>query len=198
MFATVHQFRRSLNREIADWGRQLAARPGTGCLGVCTLAQVAGTTGAVVAFWPSRDRADAALTSPPGDWTWLDAKVCRVDFTGSAPGRPRYAQLTWFDGPRREDVAEAELRGGRERIWPAVSKIDGIGDCYVLRGDDLSGLVLGFADSVETIEAAQRTVMSTELLPGEDPAMLPGPDRMDLCHVVFAELPVPAAAGDPR
>jgi hypothetical protein len=38
--------------------------------------------------------------------------------------------------------------------------------------------------SVEALEDAQREVLSSELLPGEDPALLPGPDRVDLYRVM--------------
>ena len=37
-------------------------------------------------------------------------------------------------------------------------------------------------------------IMGTELLPGEDPALLPGPDRVDLHRVLHAALPAPAGA----
>lgn len=201
MYATVHQFRRTLVNEGAGWGRMLAAelqaRPG--CLGACTLAQVAGATGAVVTFWPDHDGAAAAAASPPvNDGTWLDTGVYRVAFTGSAAGEPRFAQATWFDGPRRQELADAELRAGRDRIWPAARQVDGVACCYVLQADDRACLVLGFGGSIETIEAVQKAVMSTELLPGEDAALLPGPDRVDLHHVLYAALPALTAAGEPR
>jgi hypothetical protein len=38
----------------------------------------------------------------------------------------------------------------------------------------------------------QQAIMSTDLLPGEDPALLPGPDRVDLHRVLHAALPAPA------
>jgi hypothetical protein len=198
MYATVHQFRRAFAREDAGWGRMIAAElsAGADCLGACTVAQLAGASGVVVTCWP--DRALAAATPPSSAWTWLGAGVYRVEFTGSAPGEPAVAQLAWFDGPRRAELAEAGLRAGRDRIWPAVRQLAGIGDSYVLRGDDGASLVLGFADRVETIEAAQRAVMGTELLPGEDAALLPGPDRIELHRVVFAGLPAPAMAGGSR
>lgn len=198
MYVTVHQFRRALTRETGDWARAIATglkdRPR--CLGTCTLAQIAGPAGLVVAFWP--DRESTVTAAPSGDWTWLDTGLYRVVLTGSAPGTPKFAQTTWFDGPRRQDVAEADLRAARDRIWPAIRHLDGVGDSYAMQTADRAGLVLGFAESVETIEAAQRTIMSTELLPGEDPALLPGPDRVDIHNVLFADLPAPATAGDPR
>ncbi len=45
---------------------------------------------------------------------------------------------------------------------------------YVLRGSDLSSVVVTLATSVETLDAAQRAVMTTELTPG-GAALLPGP-----------------------
>jgi hypothetical protein len=201
MYATVHQFRRILAREGEGWGRMLAAglhaRPG--CLGACTLAQVAGATGVVVTFWPDHDGATAAAGSPPASgWTWFDTGVYQVAFTGSASGAAKFAQATWFDGPRRRELAEAELRAGRDRIWPVAREIDGVGCCYLLQADDRACLVLGFADRIETIEAVQKAAMGTELLPGEDVALLPGPDRIDLHHVSYAALPALTAAGEQR
>ena len=40
-----------------------------------------------------------------------------------------------------------------------------------------------------TLDAIARAVMSTELLPGEDPALLPGPDRIEIHHVIGYHLP---------
>lgn len=194
MYATVHRFRREPAREEAGWGRTIASEVSTGCLGSCTIAQLAGSVGAVVAFWPDRPVAMA----PGSAWIWLDATVYRVEFTGSAPGEPTVVQATWFDGPRRAELAEAGLRAGRDRIWPAVRGLDGVAGTFALRGEDGAALVLGFADRIETIEAAQRAVLSTELLPGEDPALLPGPDRIEVHRVVFADLPAPVMTGAAR
>jgi len=49
---------------------------------------------------------------------------------------------------------------------------------------------------VETLDAIARAVMSTELMPGEDPALLPGPDRIEIHHVTGYHPPaaVPAAS----
>jgi hypothetical protein len=37
--------------------------------------------------------------------------------------------------------------------------------------------------SAEGLDLVQELVMSSELLPGEDPALLPGPDRVDVYTV---------------
>jgi hypothetical protein len=54
-------------------------------------------------------------------------------------------------------------------------------------------VVFAFATSMDALDASGRTANSTELLPGEDPALLTGPTRYDVCTVVASE-PAPAAA----
>ena len=97
-----------------------------------------------------------------------------------------YAQLTYFDGPRTpEQVAAADF-GARERIQPALSKLGHHFRVFLLRRDDGSEVVVSIADTKDALLDAQKAIMSTELLPGEDPALLPGPDRIDLYPVVAA------------
>jgi hypothetical protein len=180
MYATVHQFR----------GSPGDLRPGA--LGTCVLSQVGGLSGAVVAFWP--DAATAAEVRQPAGTTWLDTGVYQVAEVQAAPTTPHFAQLSWFDGPRTAEQAAAERRAGSERIWPAVRDLDGVGSTYVLTAEDRAMVVVSFAASIEVIETVQRTIMSTELLPGEDAALLPGPDRIDLHRVLLADLPETAVA----
>ncbi|MEV7097196.1 hypothetical protein AB0M80_30510 [Amycolatopsis sp. NPDC051045] len=184
MYATIHQFRGPLGTRD----------PGQGALGACTLTQLGGQTGAVVAFWPDAAGADEAAARRPAGTTWLDTGVYRVADVYSASPAAAYAQLTWFDGPRSADQSAAERRAGRERIWPAVRDIEGVGSTYVLVAEDRSSVIVGFTASLETVEAVQDAIMGTELLPGEDPALLPGSDRVDLHRVLHAALPAPAAA----
>lgn len=94
-----------------------------------------------------------------------------------------YAQLTYFDGPRTPEQVAAHDFAGRERIRPAVSKLGYHFRVYVLRRDDGSQVVVSIADSEQALLDAQKAIMSTELLPGEDPALLPGPDRIELYPV---------------
>ena len=53
----------------------------------------------------------------------------------------------------------------------------------MLQSRDLGAVIITLATSVETLDAAERAAMSTELMPGEDPALLPGPDRIEIHHV---------------
>ncbi|WP_326834107.1 hypothetical protein VSH64_04135 [Amycolatopsis rhabdoformis] len=197
MYATVHQFRRDAATESGDWGRDLTAalHPGPAPLGTCVLGQVAGVLGAAVAFWPdAATAAEAAARTTTGP-TWLDTDVYEVASVESAAGAPRYAQINRFDGPRDEAQVRAEDYAGRERLWPAARQVPGIGPAFVLRAEDGAGLMIGFAESVAAIEAVQRAVMATELLPGEDLALLTGPDRIDLHRVIHEALPTTISGG---
>jgi hypothetical protein len=95
-----------------------------------------------------------------------------------------YAQLTYFDGPRTPEQLAADDFAARERIQPAISKLGHNFRIYVLRRDDGSQVVISIADSEQALLDAGKAIMSTELLPGEDPALLPGPDRIELYPVI--------------
>jgi hypothetical protein len=95
-----------------------------------------------------------------------------------------YAQLTYFDGPRTPGQVAASDFAGRERIQPAVSNLGHRFRVYKLRRDDGSEIILMIADSERDLLDAQKAIMSTELVPGEDPALLPGPDRIELYPVL--------------
>ncbi|MGY6653990.1 hypothetical protein ACXIZN_17620 [Amycolatopsis sp. TRM77291] len=198
MYATVHQFRRSHADESAGWGHALAAElhPGTGSPGTCTLAQVCGLTGLVVALW--RDRGSALAAADRRTPGTFDARVFEVSDVESGSAEPEIAQATWFDRPLTPAQADAARFGGRERIRPAVRGLDGVGGFYVLTAEDRSSLILGFTESIEAMEAVQKTIMSTDLLPGEDPALLPGPDRIDVHRVLHTSLPSLGLVGEPR
>ena len=95
-----------------------------------------------------------------------------------------YAQLTYFDGPCTPEQVAADDFAGRERILPAVSRLGQPIRVYRLQRDDGSRVVVTIADSKQVLLDAQKAIMSTELLPGEDPALLPGPDRIELYPVL--------------
>jgi hypothetical protein len=95
-----------------------------------------------------------------------------------------YAQLTYFDGPRTPEQLAAADFAGQERVLPALSKLGHPFRAYRLRRDDGSEIVMWIADSKQALLDAQKAIMSTELLPGEDPALLPGADRIELYPVI--------------
>jgi hypothetical protein len=202
VFATLHHFRRPVADVSPAWGATLAEElHGTRPIGSCTLAELGGIEGAVVAFWPAEADAAAAVDrrTPDGP-VWLDAVAYRVVEAHAGVDRdrpPRFAQRTCFDGPRSRAQADAAERAGRDRIWPAVRDLPGIVAVHVLRDPQNGVVVLGLTTTVETHEAVQRAVFATELLPGEDPALLTEPDRVHIDRVLRARLPEPAMAGEP-
>lgn len=202
MHATVHFFRRSVAGEAPGWAASLAERlhPGPPA-GFCVLAELGGREGAAVSFWPTRADAErAAGRSIDGGPLPLDVTVSEVvdSRLGTAAGEtPVVAQLTVFDGPRSQAQVDAADRAGRERLWPATRDVPGLVGVHVLRDEGNGMVVVSLATGVEVLEAAQRAVLSTELLPGEDAALLPDPDRVQVHRVLAARLPDTAMAGQP-
>ena len=80
-----------------------------------------------------------------------------------------------------EQIAAAE-RANRERIEPLLNAHPDIRAdlvaTYHLRQEDGGGAVLVLSGSEATLDKAMGLIDSSELLPGEDPALLPGPSRL--------------------
>ena len=180
MYATIHEFRCPSD---ADPGiREVVA----GCLptgaapdGLLALADVTD---------PGRGTAVALWTDEPA----TDGRVYRVtdEMRGRASGRsPLFAQVTWLNGDGDPVRADATERAGQIRSRPAVREIDGIVEVFALRSTDDRIVVVGLGTGREPHQQVQQAIMSTELLPDEDPALLPGYDRIDQARVLFAELP---------
>jgi hypothetical protein len=200
--ATVHFFRRSIAEETPGWAAALADRlhPDPPA-GFCVLAEFGGREGAALSFWPTRADAErAACRRIEGPALPMDVSVYEVvdSQAGTAASDAAVvAQLTVFDGPRSEAQAAAADRAGRERLWPATRDLPGLVGVHVLRDDGNGVVVLSLATGVEVLEAAQRAVLSTELLPGEDPALLGDPDRVQVHRVLAARLPETTMVGRP-
>ncbi len=101
-----------------------------------------------------------------------------------------HAQLTHFDGPRSDELIAASDRAGRERIMPAVLAdrqlaADHVAT-YVLRQPDGAEIVVVITRTEDALDRAREIIMSTQLLPGEDAALLPGPDRVERYAVIHA------------
>lgn len=101
-----------------------------------------------------------------------------------------YARLTYFDGPRSPEMVKASDRAGHERILPALTAQPEVRAAhvatYILRQPDGSEVVVAIAETEEALNRAVETIMSTELLPGEDPALLTDPDRVETYAVAHA------------
>lgn len=94
-----------------------------------------------------------------------------------------YAQLTMFDGPRSPELVAATERAGRERIDPLLDAHPDLQDDlvarYVFAQPDGGSAVLVISRSEQSLDKAIELIMTSELLPGEDPALLPGPSRAE-------------------
>jgi hypothetical protein len=101
-----------------------------------------------------------------------------------------YAQLSYFDGPRSDEAVRASDRAGKERIIPALAAQPEISAAhvatYVLRQPDGGELVVALAETEDALRLSVETILSSELLPGEDPALLTQPDRVEMYTVAHA------------
>jgi hypothetical protein len=178
MYATVHPYRRPTG---AGTDPVHAALPeGAEPAGAIVVEHRDGDEGTVVALWPDG--------SPPPAGARPHPLVDRLD--GTAAGRtPLFGQLTWVNGTGDPAVAGAAERGGRERIHPVIRDVDGLVGVLVFRSADDRIVVVGLATGLETLAEVRDRIARTPLLPGEDPALLPGADRVELGRVLRADVP---------
>lgn len=99
-----------------------------------------------------------------------------------------YAQLTYFDGPRSHELVAAGDRAGRDRIQPTIvadpEMRDQLVANYTLRQSDGGEVIITIVESEDALRRGRELIMETDLLPGEDPMLLPGPDRIEVFEVV--------------
>ena len=173
---------------------RLAGQPGL--LGSVTFRQLAGSAGVYLTLWETEVGAIAYRGQRAG-LAALPGEVYEVAAAADGPASaqvPACARLMYFDGPRAPEQAAAADLAGRQRIWPAISGLSGLVGAYVLHGHDLGAVIITLTTSTETLDAVERAAMSTELMPGEDLALLPGPDRIEIHHVTGYHLATAAAA----
>jgi len=197
MYAHVQQLvRRPGGSEDGGPGaRPDGAAPGFA--GAMSLQQLGGSAAVHITMW---DREAAARAAGLSDRLAAE-RSGGYEVTAAERGRaagtvPTHARILYFDGPRAPEQVAAEDRGGRERIWPATRHLDGLVGVYVLRAPDSGSLVITLATSVEAIDALQRAALSTQLLPGEDPALLGGPDAVELHQVTDYQMRAAQPAAD--
>ena len=184
--------------DLADLSIGVAGQPGL--LSCLIFRQLGGPAAVRLTLWDT----EASATGCPGPDAGLAppaAEIYEVTHTEeglAATQAPTYARLVCFDGPRGPEQVAAEDLAGRQRIWPAIRGLSELTGVCVLRGSGLSTVIVTLATSVEALDAAQRAVMATELTPGEDPALLPGPDRVEIHHVTGYHLPAAESAASTR
>ena len=125
---------------------------------------------------------------------WPEGGPGRYHVIETRPGRgtgpATYMQVVEFSGPRTEEWVAAEQRASTGRLGPATDGIDGIVSVTRMRAADNAYTVVILAESMDVFDAAAKAIMSTELLPGEDPELLSGPDRISFYRLVHADLPI--------
>jgi hypothetical protein len=144
----------------------------------------------LVSLWPTHAGAQAAREAVPGDLgTVVRSDIYEVAYEvagGSAAATPQAAALLDFDGPISAARAAAAERGFADRIRPVLERLPGCVRVLSLwQPEAAAQAVLNLADSLDALSAAERAVNTTALLPGEDPALLGGPDRVTI-HTVAA------------
>lgn len=147
------------------------------------------TAGTTAPAAPSDSIASCRLDAADGSG-WLLALTDRDApyEVEQADGRPHgsgtSAAVLEFAGPRNAVQVAADRRASRERVSPAAMQVEGNLGALVLRAADGAMVTVAFADSPATLEASSRAILSTPLLPGENPALLGGPQRYTTCNVV--------------
>jgi hypothetical protein len=152
----------------------------------CWLGRVLGTRhGVGVSLWDTEPDQHQRVPGSGATVTSSTGYELVARMAGPAAGEaPQYAQITWFDGPRSAAVADATEFAGRERIAPITAGLPGLVQVLWGRAQDNAQVAVVLATSVESLEEGARRILSSELLPGEDPALLTGPDRVDVCSVL--------------
>jgi hypothetical protein len=109
------------------------------------------------------------------------------DWAGpAAAAEPAAATIIYFDGPLSPAAFDAGQRAALDRIQPALRDQPGLVRTITLWDPAARAVaVVNLAESLAALESATRVINSTTLLPDEDPALLPGPDRGD-AHRVLA------------
>lgn len=110
-----------------------------------------------------------------------------------------HAQVIAFAGPRTAEHLAASQRAGRERIAPLVESHPelraGLLGGFRGVGPDGGEIVVELAVSEEVLETFERVVMSSELLPGEDPSLFTPPTRVERFTVTDTFGPLRSALG---
>lgn len=169
-----------------------------GFRGAHLLVQIGSRRGLSLTLWETLtdaeaapERTEAVLGPRPFPLAVDDVyDVWDTAYGSSRPEQATVAKVSWFDGPRSAAQTEAARRAGEERIKPAVEGIGGLVMTYVLgRPQDSATVVFELATSIDTFDRVADAVFGTALLPGEDPVLLTGPDRVELYRLDGQSLP---------
>ncbi|MGD9986804.1 hypothetical protein [Pseudonocardia sp.] len=129
---------------------------------------------------------DVVLRLYPGDAAGTDHWAVETDEALGPPGtKPAVACVVTFTGPMSPAVREAADRADRDRIGPLMAaRATTTGRVLRLwQPDRCRKTVVVMAVDQPTLQDGFRAIAEAELLPGEDPALLPGPDHVEIFEV---------------
>ena len=100
------------------------------------------------------------------------------------------ALVLTFEGSRSAEMLAADDRAGRDRLGPAIlahprMREEFVSLCVLRQPGGRQKIVIT-TRSETGLRLLQDIVSSSELLPGEDTALLPGPDSVEIFDVVAA------------
>ena len=197
MYATLSQIDGIPGPQDTAWVDEVltALRTTASPVGALIARPIGPGAGYAVTFWAIEDdAASVAEGRSVGDLTIGAARTYDINarHTSGDAQPAHYLQLLTFDGPRTAEWSASYERAGEERMLPAVRNLPGWLEHFAGSAADNSKLSITLAASVEALEAAGAAIMSTELLPGEDPAQLTGPDSFAILRLLHADVPVGA------
>jgi len=145
-----------------------AGRPGFSAGFAMT--HVAGGEHTVLTLWNDAESA--------GDGCY---EVIHQDFRSGAHGA---ANIIHFATPISDETRAAAEFAGEHRLTPYARTLDGVGGVVVLWDDRRRAMkAVSFATDLDRLSAVGAALNSMELLPGEDPALLPVVDHVDVFRV---------------
>jgi hypothetical protein len=173
MYAQLETLIPAPGADSANAGARLDAAAGSpGFAGGYLLGQLGHDRFAVLTLWHRTPDGGGYLVED--EWVGHDA-----DQPAGA------AVVLSFDGPLADPLLHAAQFGAQHRVVPAIKATPGtVRGLALLDGERRALLVINLVTSVEALDALGHAVNSTELLPGEDPALLPGPDRAEAYRVL--------------
>jgi hypothetical protein len=152
----------------------------------------------MVTLWHTREDAELAsersqAARGPRPFSLLADDIYEVDddVAGLAAGeRAEAAFVGYFDGPLSPARIAAARRGGRDRIRPALQQVPALIRTLVLwHPTERKMAVVHLATSADGLQGVAAAINSTALLPGEDPSLLTGPDRVETHRVLSYRTP---------
>jgi hypothetical protein len=151
-------------------------------------AEVARSRSTLVSLWPSRAEAEAATAAAPeGIGTVVRDEIYEVRYDLAGPDAAADATagcLLDFEGPQSPARLAAAEAAFEQRIKPIFERLPGCVRVLVLvHPETRAQVVVHLNDSFERLAEVERAVTTSPLLPGEDAALLPGPDRATVLTV---------------